>query len=239
MRLIACGASVTGPVHLEAGQPNQDALALYGHKGGWVVAVGDGLGSHAHGDLGARRACQIARRTLRELVSIHPDDGLNLHTVLPLIHARWLNAIRPFPPRESGTTLLFARVSTSGKVQACQLGDGLLLMKCGGRMRCISPARDGFANQTHALGSTHKPDHWTTAEGTLSAPGDGVVLMIDGVADDLDPEQLDRFFETLHAKMTRRGRRRGRRWVQRKLVDWPTPNHTDDKTLAGIFRVAP
>jgi hypothetical protein len=65
MRFIACGASVIGPRHLELGEPNQDAMALTGCRGGWIAAVADGLGSRTRSDLGARRACQVSRRILR------------------------------------------------------------------------------------------------------------------------------------------------------------------------------
>ncbi|HCF3572856.1 TPA: protein phosphatase 2C domain-containing protein, partial [Pseudomonas aeruginosa] len=45
MRLLAGGASVRGPAHQLDGTPNQDALCVSGLRGGWCIAVADGLGS--------------------------------------------------------------------------------------------------------------------------------------------------------------------------------------------------
>lgn len=233
MRFIASGASVVGPRHLDLREPNQDAMALTGCKGGWIAAVADGLGSRTRSDLGARSACQVSRRILRAAPS-----SLDLTTTLPLIHEQWLEAIEPTTPRDAATTLLFARVTDQGDVHAAQLGDGLLLVRCAGAFRCITPERTAYGNQTSALESTHVQDKWSATEGRLTEPGDGVVLMTDGVADDLEPAQLGDFFDALYQDMDTRNRRRGRRWLQSELNDWATPLHSDDKTLVAIFRTS-
>ena len=91
MRLIACGASVIGPRHLDLHEPNQDAMALTGCRDGWIAAVADGLGSRSHSDLGARRACQVSRRILRAAPST-----FDLPATLPLIHQPDVTAICDF-----------------------------------------------------------------------------------------------------------------------------------------------
>jgi hypothetical protein len=233
MRFIACGASVIGPRHLDLGEPNQDAMTLTGCRNGRIAAVADGLGSRTRSDLGARRACQVARRILRAA-----PMGLDLPATLPLVHQQWLEAIGPARPRDAATTLLFARVTAEGDVQAAQLGDGLLLVRCGGEFRRVSPERTAYGNQTWALESTHLQDKWSTTQDKLAGPGDGVVLMTDGVADDLEPDQLGDFFDALYQDLGTRNRRRGRRWLQSELNDWATPLHSDDKTLVAIFRTS-
>lgn len=233
MRFIACGASVNGPRHLDLGESNQDAMALTGCRGGWIAAVADGLGSRARSDVGARSACQVSRRILRAASS-----SFNLPATLPLIHQQWLEAIEPTTPRDAATTLLFGRVTAEGDVRAAQLGDGLLLVRCAGEFRRVTPDRTAYGNQTWALESTHVQDKWNTTQGRLTEPGDGVVLMTDGVADDLEPAQLADFFDALYQDLSTRNRRRGRRWLQSELNDWATPLHSDDKTLAAIFRTS-
>ena len=233
MRFIACGASVIGPRHLDLHEPNQDAMALTGCRDGWIAAVADGLGSRTCSDLGARRACQVSRRILRAAPS-----SFDLPATLPLIHQQWLEAIEPTTPRDAATTLLFARVTAEGDVHAAQLGDGLLLARCAGEFRRITPERTAYGNQTWALESTHVQDKWSTAEGRFAEPGDGLVLMTDGVADDLEPTQLADFFDALYQDLNTRNRRRGRRWLQCELNDWATPLHSDDKTLVAIFRTS-
>lgn len=231
MRFIACGASVIGPRHLDLGEPNQDAMALTGCRGGWIAAVADGLGSRARSDVGARSACQVSRRILRGASS-----GFDLPATLPLIHQQWLTAIEPTTPRDAATTLLLSRVTAEGDVHAAQLGDGLLLVRCAGEFRRVTPDRTAYGNQTCALESSHVPDQWNTIKGRLSAPGDGVILMTDGVADDLEPAQLADFFDALYQDLSTLNRRRGRRWLQSELNDWATPLHSDDKSLVAIFR---
>jgi hypothetical protein len=233
MRFIASGASVIGPRHLDLGEPNQDAMALTGWRGGWIAAVADGLGSRARSDLGARNACQVSRRILRTASS-----SFDLSTTLPLIHQEWLKAIEPTTPRDAATTLLFGRVTDEGDVHAAQLGDGLLLVRYAGRFRRITPDRTAYSNQTWALESTHLQDKWCTTFGRLTEPGDGVVLMTDGVADDLEPAQLAEFFDALYQDLSTRNRRRGRRWLHSELSNWATPLHSDDKTLVTIFRTS-
>lgn len=233
MRFIACGASVIGPRHLDLGEPNQDAMVLAGCRGGWIAAAADGLGSRARSDLGARSACQVTRRILRATSS-----SFDLPATLPLIHQQWLKAIGPTPPRDAATTLLFGRVTDQGEVHAAQLGDGLLLVKCAGEFRRVTPERTAYGNQTWALESTHLQDKWSYTKGRFTEPGDGVVLMTDGVADDLEPAHLADFFDALYQDVSTRNRRRGRRWLQSELNDWVTPLHSDDKTLVAIFRTS-
>ena len=233
MRFTACGASVVGPRHLHLREPNQDAMALTGCQNGWIAAVADGLGSRTRSDLGARCACQISRRLLRVA-----QNSFDQSEMLPLIHQRWLKAIDPVTPRDAATTLLCARVSAEGDVQAAQLGDGLLLVRCAGEFRRITPERTAFVNQTWALESEHVQERWSTVEGRFTEPGDGVVLMTDGVADDLDPDQLANFVDALYKDLSTQNRRQGRRWLQSELNGWTTPQHSDDKTLVAIFRTS-
>lgn len=231
MRFVSCGASVIGPRHKDLRESNQDAMALVGWQGGWIGAVADGVGSRSRSEVGSRRACQVVRRILR----VAPGD-FDLPSTLPSIHERWIEAVKPIIPRDAATTLLFARVTNEGDVLAAQLGDGLLLMRCAGKFRRLTPERVGYGNQTWALESSHLQEKWSMAKGTLCQPGDGVVLLTDGVADDLEPNQLAKFVDALYRDLSPRNRRSGRRWLQSELDDWATPLHSDDKTIVAIFR---
>ena len=233
MKLIACGASVIGPRHIELREPNQDAMVLMNCRDGWIAAVADGLGSRTRSDLGAFCACQVSSQILRAAPS-----SLDLPSTVSLIHQQWLQAIEPTTPRDAATTLLFARVTSEGNVHAAQLGDGLLLARYAGVFSRITPERTAFGNQTWALESKHLQDKWITTQGRLTEPGDGVVLMTDGVADDLEPTQLADFFDALYQDLKTLNHRKGRRWLQAELNDWATPLHSDDKTLVALFRTS-
>jgi len=233
MRFIACGASVIGPRHLELDEPNQDAMGLSGCGGGWLISIADGLGSKTRSDYGSRCACLVSRRILRSI-----PNSAAFSDVLRSIHQHWLMAIEPIMVNDAATTLLFAKVGPDGKVRAAQLGDGLLLMRCGGQFKRISPSRVGFGNQTLALGKAHKINDWLMIEDQFTQSGDGIVLMSDGVSDDLEPDNLHDFFYVLYTNIKKRNRRRGRAWIRSELEDWPTPMHSDDKTLVAVFRIA-
>lgn len=233
MRFIACGASVNGPRHLDLGELNQDAMGLSGCQGGWLASVADGLGSRLRSEIGSRCACQVVRRVLRAA-----PENLEFTETLQAIHQKWLSTIAPVSVRDAATTLLFARITASGDVQAAQLGDGLLLMRCGGQFRMITPKRTGYSNQTLALEAELRADKWSLDYGKLEKPGDGLVLMSDGVADDLEPDRLPEFLDALYRDLSLRNRRGGRRWIQRELNNWATPMHSDDKSLVAVFRTS-
>jgi len=166
------------------------------------------------------------------------EPSVDLLKSVELIHQRWIDAVDPYSPKDAATTLLLASVTMTGEIRAAQLGDGLLLMRINGQFSCITPEREGYGNQTWAIESEHRPEKWHTAEGKLSKPGDGVVLLTDGVADDLKPEFLSEFMHALYEDVRVRNRRKGRRWLRTELEDWATPMHSDDKTIVAVFRTS-
>lgn len=231
MRFIAAGASVRGPAHIDQGLPNQDAIALRGNRGGWVAAACDGLGSCRLSDIGSRAASSAALDIL---------SANSSHEHLPTteaIHSQWLERVSPLPVQSVATTCLWASVDSEGHGHAGQLGDGLILFRSAGRFFRLTPDRQGYGNQTEALWLEHKERLWHQAAFHLSEPGDGVILMTDGVSDDLVPDALPGFFDAVGQSVTRLGRRRGRRWLCRELENWSTPRHGDDKSIVAIFRV--
>lgn len=230
MRFVAAGSSVRGPAHIEQDLANQDAIALRGRRGGWVAAVCDGLGSCSQSQIGSRAATQAVQHVLSNYGKGKTDS------ITADIHEQWLARIAPHPVRNVATTCLWASIDRSGFCSLGQLGDGLILFRSAGRIYRLTPERQGYSNQTLALWDQHESKHWLQAECCLSHPGDGVVLMTDGVSDDLVPDVIGGFFEALSNNISRRGRRAGRRWLQKELEEWSTPMHGDDKSLVAIFR---
>lgn len=231
MRLAATGSSVIGPAHKQDNQLNQDAVMVHGVQQGWCIATCDGLGSREKSHIGSRKAAQELRNILRQL----PLDS----TVTPLqisqiTQTHWLEQLGDIRPYE--TTCIWAYVDADGYGKAAQIGDGLLLIKAGGVLRVISPERDGFGNQTLTLGHAKAAD-WATIEFQLSQAGDGVLLMTDGISDDLIPDQLEGFFDVIYQQLKKSNKRRCKRWLTKELEEWSTPKHGDDKSIAGIFRI--
>ena len=230
--LRAAAATVIGPSHEAQGSPNQDALRLRGSQGGWFLAVADGLGSRPLSQLGSRLAVRVADKCLRGgLFEQSPRDAIQD------FYRAWLTALPSNEPSSMATTILAASVREDGRCSVVQLGDGLVLYRSGGVYGVLTGDRAGFANETVALGVTRSFGAWQHTSFVLSQPRDGVMLMTDGLADDLVPERLDGFFDRLIGVAAKQSRRNGKRWLARQLRAWPTPMHADDKTVGLIFRV--
>jgi hypothetical protein len=232
MRLTAAGSSVIGPAHLQDNTPNQDAVMVHGVCKGWCVSVCDGLGSRTLSHKGSRRCAQLVRSVIRGK-SVASD--ISPLAVSKQIQGGWLGAFGEDYSRYE-TTCLWAWVDAKGRAQAAQVGDGLVMVRSRGEFTVLTPKREGFGNQTLTLAQAKDSD-WLFAMFDLTAPGDGVLLMTDGIADDLIPEQFEGFFDAVFQRLRRSNKRRSKCWLSRELREWSTPKHGDDKSIAGIFRV--
>lgn len=229
MRQLAAGASVRGPAHEQDGSPNQDALSVRGCGGGCFVAVADGLGSRPRSYIGSRRAVELAREVVLDLKTSTGAD------VPAQLSRAWRSAFaNSYDDYE--TTCLWAWVDAEGQGRVGQAGDGLMLIRSQGKFRVLSDKKDGFGNQTTTLAQA-ETEGAVSADFTLSSPGDGVLLMTDGISDDLIPEQLEPFFDAIYRRQKRSSKRRMKRWLEAELQQWSTPRHGDDKTIASIFRM--
>lgn len=230
MRLAAAGASVRGPVHEQDGSPNQDAISLRGCVRGRFIAVADGLGSRRFSHIGSRRAVALAREIIL-------DQSVNLSSadVQSRLSRDWRRVFSGHHD-DYETTCLWAWIDSSGQGMVGQAGDGLALIRSQGRFRILTAQKDGFGNQTSTLAQADSLGA-TSSDITLNLPGDGVLLMTDGISDDLIPEQLESFFGAIYRRQQRNNKRRMKRWLETELQQWSTPLHGDDKTIASIFRM--
>lgn len=229
MRLAAAGASVRGPAHIQECLPNQDAFAAKGSKGGIFVSVADGLGSRACSHIGSRYAVKFARKIARLHNTAQPAE------VMRQIKQNWMDALGS-DSRDYDTTCLWADVSANGQARLLQIGDGLALVRSAGIFKVVTPNREGFSNQTETLRQAFA-DKWICHEAHISQAGDGVLLMTDGISDDLMPDCLEQFFDEVYRHARRLSKRAMRRWLEKELMQWSTPLHGDDKSIAGIFRL--
>ena len=227
--LRAIGVSVKGPAHEAVGQPNQDAVGLWRHKGGWIATVADGLGSRPLSHIGSRAACQIARKMVTSAASLE-----NPKSLISGIYRAWLSAL-PIPPAEAATTFLLAIAEVDGRATLAQIGDGLLMYRENGKFGILTEEREGFSNQTNAMGLSKAWTDWKSKQIKLEKPGDGIVLMTDGISDDLNWNALEGFFNKLFREFRGRGPMKSKQWIKAELDNWPTPNHSDDKTIAMIW----
>lgn len=224
--------SVRGPGHIKDGLPNQD-FAYAGYVGKCLlVMVCDGLGSHAHSDFGARTLCELFPQCFAEWSRYRPGDFDDL---LRLLQARWLVRTRAAMPEKCGCTCQLAILNRKGKGWLAQLGDGMVLARHGKNVDKFVETKTGYANETMAMGDGDLRRHWRKSKIDLSSPGDRLLIMTDGISEDIRPGAEEKFVATfdLFFGMTAS---KGTRTLENELVHWPTPHHLDDKTIVAVER---
>lgn len=228
------GASAIGPLHIENGMPNQDSWAARRYKWGKVVVVSDGLGSKSHSDHGSKATCLAV---FEAATSYQNNRQANIVDILRLVHANWLVKVAPLSPSDCSATCLFA-IQIEKEITLGRLGDGMIAVCAESENDCLilsDDKQDSFSNYTHSLHHEFKPNQWETAT-IESNKCKAVVLCSDGIADDLLPGKQMIFAQELYfgyANMIPEERSRD---LKRWLNNWPVPGHSDDKTIACLFK---
>jgi len=212
------------------GLRNQDAWAK-ARVGDYLVAViSDGMGSRPRADTGSRAACKAVIDAMRAWCR---SEGAELELLIALIHIMWRVRVAPLQPQDCACTCLLAAAHRKGGGFVAQLGDGAILLRNSSGVEVVAPDREsGFSNETQALGFTSRISAWRTQY--FGKETRNVVLCTDGVSDDLVPEAYEDFSDWLVKEIGRlpASARWGR--LRRELGAWPTPAHTDDKTIAVL-----
>ena len=231
-RWISFGASVIGPSHLAEGKPNQDAWLAFHNAGADGIVISDGVGSRQRSDFGSRAACLAVARAVdaSPATTQTAADGF-----LDRIKANWLSLIAPLEPNDCAATCVFALRLGNGLIRLGMLGDGLAaVLKTDGSVVSLSDDKsEGFSNITSAITPHTAANDWRD----VSLPEEecvAVLLCTDGVADDLIDG--DGFVKGLLD--THRGLAAAAvgRHLREMLAHWPTPKHSDDKTIACLVR---
>ena len=227
------GATVRGPQHQRERRANDDAWLGVDGPYGSLIVVCDGMGSRPHGGAGARDAC----RSVRRVVGLWGGDGdTDVTVLLRMVPLWWSLAVRPRPTSDCATTCLFAALTPARRLIVAQLGDGLAVLRMpDGELRRVSTSREGFGNETTALGVAHRLDEWTWLDLPAAPQGTTVLLATDGLADDLLPDRVGKLVAQLVADYGSLSRRVANAALRRMLTDYPTPRHLDDKTLALLW----
>lgn len=225
------GASVRGPGHIASGTPNQDSWEAFHHDWGDGVIVSDGVGSKPLSDFGSRTACLAVACATRDC----RPDGFDRVLLANRIKDTWLSLVYPLDPRDCSATCLFAFRLGDGAIHLWALGDGLAaVLKVDGSIVSLSEDKSGgFSNVTAALSPCVSPREWRN----LSLPEkecNAVLLCTDGVADDL--EDVNGFVKEFIESHRALSAVSANRHVREMLKEWPTPQHSDDKTIACLFR---
>mgnify|MGYP002725664786 CR=1 FL=1 len=228
------GASVIGPLHVKAGIPNQDSWMARRYKWGNVVVVSDGLGSKAHSDHGSKAACIAVFEAAK---SYQSNLKANIVDILRLIHANWLVKITPFSPSDCSATCLFA-LQIAGNITLGRLGDGIIVTYGEDEKSyhiLNDNKQDSFSNYTNSLQREFNPGLWETLT-IKCAESNAVVMCTDGIADDLLPDKQMNFAQEIYSTYSDMESKARKRDIKRWLNKWPVPGHSDDKTIACLFK---
>lgn len=226
------GASVRGPGHVATGKPNQDAWASFHHAWGDGIVISDGVGSKQFSDFGSQAVCLAVEYAT---YACHDKVEIDQNFLFDRIRTNWLSLITPLEPRDCSATCLFAFRLGDGVIHVGMLGDGLAAtVKFSGSVVSLSEDKaKGFSNITTALSPNTSANDWRH----LSLPEDecaAVMLCTDGVADDLD--DVDGFVKGFIEANRTLAAVSANRHSREILENWPTPKHSDDKTIACLCR---
>ena len=207
------GISTIGPGHIKNGIPNQDSFAEKHSMLFDCITVSDGVGSCPKSDIGSAMSCRAVLETISRFAE--SNGPIENSTVLDSIKMRFFEMIAPFDARECSATCLFA-VRWNERIILALLGDGLAaaLMKDGSVHALSDDKTNGFSNQDDCS---------------------SILLCTDGISDDLsDPEGFVKGFLLNCITGTIENNIRTTREM---LLNWPVPKHSDDKTIACMYRV--
>ena len=226
------GASVRGPEHIAIGKPNQDAWASFHHVWGDGIVISDGLGSKPLSDFGSHAACLAVARAVH---ASHKQTEIDHDSLFNQIKANWLSLIFPLEPYDCAATCLFAFRLGGGAILLGMLGDGLIaaVMADGSIMSLSEDKSQGFSNITVALSPSVSVKDWQQLS-LLEEDCIAVMLCTDGVADDLD--NVDGFVKGFIEAHCNLAVVSANRHIRKMLESWPTPKHSDDKTIACLFQ---
>jgi serine/threonine protein phosphatase PrpC len=226
------GASVRGPEHITSGTVNQDAWSFFHHVWGDGIVISDGVGSKPLSNYGSHAACRAVECAA---LAFGDQTEINLDFLFNQIRESWLSTIRPLEPRDCSATCLFAFRLGDGVIHIGMLGDGLAAaIKSDGSVISLSEDKSrGFSNITVALSLSASAKDWQHLS-LLEEDCVAVLLCTDGVADDLD--NVDGFVKGVVDAHCSLAAVRANQHIRKMLENWPTPKHSDDKTIACLCR---
>lgn len=237
-RWISFGASEIGPDHIVTGKPNQDSWAAFHHFNSDVLVVSDGVGSKDFSEFGSAVACNAVDYAVWSSVlsgsSLDLNDASIRERFLNRIRDKWISDILPLSCEQASATCLFA-FRYDGMIWIGMLGDGCAacVLKDGTPKLLQDIEDESFSNMTNSLSEYVKPTDWKIM-GMPERSCKAVLLCTDGVADDLaDPEgfvasYVESVFDLPVISAASN--------ASDMLIDWPTPKHSDDKTIACLVR---
>ena len=226
------GASTRGPGHKLSNTPNQDAWIFRELSWGFVGVVADGLGSHAYSQIGSKAVCRSVIKAIN-LWRKYPASPEEL--LLQLIHNIWQLELGSNDPSLCGTTCLFVcGIADQDKLVVGQLGDGIVYLQLDEASRVITNKTDEYTNLTSSIHNSKISD-WICESICIENRKIRLLLATDGISEDLIQSRINDFVDYVDCgAMEKKTQAEKNMFVKRMQIEWPTPMHSDDKTLLMI-----
>ena len=232
IKLTYAGASTRGPGHKLDNIPNQDAWIFRKFSWGFVGVVADGLGSHVHSQIGSKAVCRAVVKALN-IWRQHPDS--TVEQLLFFVHKIWLSEIGRYNPNQCGTTCLFAAgITSQDRLLVGQLGDGIIYVQHEGTSRVINERQEEYSNLTNSI---HRSEttNWICERFNMNGKMIRLLLATDGISEDLIQSRISDFVDYVDSgAMQKKTQIEKNQYIKRMQLEWPTPMHSDDKTLLMI-----
>jgi len=229
------GQTEIGPLHIKLGTPNQDSWLTKHFYWGDVIVVSDGLGSKTLSEQGSQAACSAVINMAEHWFNFPETTPERL---LSYLHECWLFKIKGMDVNECACTCLFV-IRLFDKVFIAQLGDGLLAMykeRPESIKQLSMPYSEGnFSNQTEAFKSEFSLKDWQYQTFEVEDV-DAFLLCTDGISDDLEPVNLGDFVKDIYQYYRFKEQKSISEELTAWLKNWPVPKHSDDKTIACLFK---
>ncbi len=224
--MITDGVSCKGSYH----DKNQDYFLCSSVKGGYILALSDGMGSKLYSQHGSKAICNILRREFEK--ENKTLENVNWISFLQKCHEEWIREVKVYDPAQCYATMLVLLVQ-GNTLKAARLGDGFLSVWVDDKVHILMDEKeDYFANETDCLMEAFNIDCIQTLELRFDkfvgavACSDGIEI---GVMKLDEIERFTRDFLSEYAQLTQ---------VQMKtdisewVSSWPG---IDDKTIAYII----
>lgn len=228
-------AKQIGPLHIKQNLPMQDSLKFKSFSWGFVAVVSDGLGSKNFSHIGSAAVCSSVCKWAKMWLK-HKEYCFN--DVLRFIYSDWVMKVAPRIPSVCACTVLIC-ICIKGNLFFAQMGDGMICINSANETQfasdyIIDDKSDSFSNMTDAFSNNFDINKFITK--TIDSKYvKSIVMTTDGISDDLKPATRMDFVKSLSDECAANSRRSNNRMLNKMLVDWPVPKHSDDKSIIVLI----
>lgn len=234
--IILNGISITGERNKKASNSNQDAFGIKISDKAALITVADGLGSCKNSNIGSEYAVEcISEWIANDLEKYEFISDEMLVILNNKLIDRWRFKLSEVNYLTYDTTILYA-IYIDNNLIVGGIGDGMILCFYDDKTYDLSWDKNEFSNRTVSMASKNAKELIRSKKMSIfrnDLPV-SVLLMTDGISDDLDEKSKKKLPEYLHSRLMEVGIEK----FQSELIDWisnwKTQGHTDDRTLCML-----